>query len=87
MTKKLCRHYYSRLLKGNRQNCPKTCPFNHPLHVELKHTKEYNRQLGHCYCGAELKTIMCKKRSNETQPLFFVVCGKTSRSIYRCQKG
>lgn len=70
----------------NQGKCPKRrhCQFYHPKVITHTITKQAKRELGHCYCGAPQKTIISYQRSQEDKPNFFVVCGRTGRSMRRC---
>jgi hypothetical protein len=94
--KLLCRNFYSKLLKGeNPKSCSlgKNCKFTHPKKVSPRYTNEFNRQLGFCYCGSSIKSILNKKyhylsdpESSELNlPLFYMVCSRTRKSIKRCK--
>lgn len=80
----LCRQYYSRKLVGLSNRCPKQCKFYHPSNVKDAHTKEYKRELGTCYCGSELKTVVRHDTQNDT-PIFFQVCSRTRKGMSRCK--
>ena len=87
--KVLCRQYYSRKLAGLSNRCPKQCQFYHPSSIKSGYTKEYNRELGTCYCGSELITIVRHDSQNQNQntngPVFFRVCSRTRKGMLRCK--
>lgn len=80
MTKTLCRRFYrGQCKKGNQ------CNFFHPKKITKNVTKEYNRESGHCYCGAVQKTIPNNHRKDDEDPYFYVICSRTGRSMRRCK--
>lgn len=87
----LCRDYYRhQCRKGNE------CLFYHPSKITSNIRKEYRRERGHCYCGAKSMTLMNKSRfmsslptdtdsTSYNKPNFFIVCGRTKKSMKRCR--
>lgn len=85
----LCRdHYRKKCRRG------KECLFYHPSKLTTNIRKEYKRDRGHCYCGSKTITLMNKSRirvnlptdSQEyNKPNFFIVCGRTRKSMKRCR--
>lgn len=86
MKKYLCRRYYSNKLNGINKNC-RDCRFHHPSEVSQKYTQEYNRELGFCYCGSVLKTIINRRsrRNNDDNSFFIIVCSRTHKGMKRCR--
>lgn len=93
-SKPLCRSYYKRKLAGaniNRCSQGKICKFDHPASISSAHTSDFNRELRRCYCGSELKTIISSQppiynqSGEDVSSIFFVVCGRTRKSIKRCR--
>lgn len=85
--KPLCRNYYYKMLIGQAASkCKrgKKCTFDHPSQITSSNTSEYNRDLGYCYCGAPLKSIINKNGNEEEEPYFFKVCARTMKSINKC---
>jgi hypothetical protein len=88
----LCRDYYTRKLKNKdimECSAGNKCQLEHPKEITPAISKEYERKTGFCYCGASLKTLMnrrfCQRNTDHSTPsLFFVVCGRTRKSIQRC---
>ena len=78
----LCRTSYSKLIREKPYTCPKSCKFYHPGQVKEKYTKEYSRELGKCYCGSDLKTIVGVKAD---ELVFFRVCSNTGRGMKNCK--
>lgn len=80
-TRPLCRYFY-------RKGCRKgdKCRFYHPPSITPTIRKEYDRERGRCYCGCQLKSIINNRyiRNDENDPLFFVVCSKTKKSMKKC---
>ena len=87
----LCRRYTHSRINHSSLKCHKgeTCRFYHPPEVTASVQEDYQRESGRCYCGAALRTIMngrpLSAHDTEVKP-FFVVCGRTYRSIRRCKK-
>ena len=73
-----------------RDKCTKKnmCLFFHPIEITPTVRKKVTREIGRCYCGAHQITMMNRTRrrtdEDDEAPLFFVVCGKTRRSMKRC---
>ena len=62
------------------------CRFHHPVHITKSIKKQATRQPGQCYCGASQRCLVNSRRSrdDEDRPVFFVVCGKTGKSMKKC---
>lgn len=73
--------YCRDFLKGNCKR--QRCRFYHPKIVTIDIQKERDRQLGYCFCGAKLRSTMNHKGKDD-DPIFYVVCSRTSRSMRRC---
>lgn len=75
------------LCKGYVKNgkCPKhdKCAFFHPKVITTVMKQTAARELGKCFCGAPLRTIIRNKPCQNLE--FFVVCSSTSKSIHRCR--
>ena len=82
--KPICRQFVT---KGNCRYRMK-CRFYHPLVITPVIKKRATRELGCCYCGSLLKRLINKRAyrvgEDGDPPLFFVVCGRTGRSIRNC---
>lgn len=77
--KPLCRHYiFGRCKRGDK------CRFYHPPSVTYLVSQEIKRKSGHCFCGALLQAIV-RAIGEEDDPLFYMVCSKTRKSIRKCQ--
>ena len=84
--KTLCRRYYGYRLKGrSNYKCNNKCRLYHPDTITPNDTQEYNRELGQCYCGSYLKTLLIDKSNDMEKPLFIVICGRTWKGISRCK--
>ena len=83
--KYICKYWYSQKLAKPTQNlkCRQNCKFYHPETIKDKYTQEFHRELGKCYCGSELMTLMSTK---DDDIVFFRVCSLTRRSILKCRK-
>lgn len=82
--KPVCRQFV------NQTNCrqKQRCRFYHPPIITSIIKKKASRELGCCYCGAFQKKLLNKRgyRVGEDSdvPIFFVVCGRTGKSMRRC---
>lgn len=80
----VCRQYI------NQGDCRQgiKCRFYHPIFVTPTIIKKAAREPGHCYCGAPQKKLLNKRSYNVDEdketPTFFVVCGRTGKSMRRC---
>lgn len=92
MTRKLlCRWWYTRKMLARQVasetnssiSCKSSCKFYHPTTIKDKYTQEYSRELGKCYCGSELITIISNRANDDS--IFFRVCGRTRKSMLRCR--
>lgn len=86
--KPLCRFYYNEKLKGKERKCRNRCLFYHPENLNDRDTEEFNRDIGYCYCGAPLITIVNRKygAEDENDKIFMVVCGLTFKGKNRCRR-
>lgn len=85
--KPLCRKYYGYRLKGRSNfRCNIRCRLSHPETVSSSDTQEYNRELGKCYCGSPLKTLLIDKSTDRDRPLFIVICSRTWKGISKCRQ-
>ena len=82
-SRSVCRHF----VKG-KCNYKERCRFFHPQKITQPMKKRALKELGKCYCGAVQTTLinktLWKHSEDEDRPQFFVVCGRTRRSIKRC---
>lgn len=96
----LCRTHVAALISGGGSKCSKgrKCRFNHPATLTPDVLMEYERESGHCYCGAALRTLRNTRalpddegseRTERTERTerkpFFVVCGRTDKNIAYCR--
>jgi len=83
-SKPLCRRY----VKQGKCRSNKGCRFYHPQIITPVIKRKTTRELGHCFCGALQKRLINKRvyriGEDDNTPTFFVVCGKTRRSMNRC---
>ena len=74
----------------NKGKCEKNleCRFYHPAEITPVIIKKATRTPGFCFCGSKQKCIIngraYKLGSSRDNPTFFVVCGRTGRSMKRC---
>lgn len=82
----VCRQFVNQG-KCNKRN---HCTFYHPKTLTPIIKKKARRELGHCYCGAPQKTIISGRtwrgsdEDGEMRPNFFIICGKTGKSMKKC---
>lgn len=62
------------------------CNFYHPKKVNKNDTLEFEREVGYCYCGAILRTIINRRVACDEDGLFMVVCSRTYKGKNRCKK-
>ena len=66
----------------------KRCRFYHPAVITSSIQKKAKREPGHCFCGAYQRRLLNTRNyrvdEDGTSPTFFVVCGRTGRSMKRC---
>lgn len=75
-----CRHFVNGNCKRGR-----SCWFYHPKIITTPMRKNSKRELGKCYCGSSQLTLINKRLAIDIDnPIFFVVCGRTRKSIKRC---
>lgn len=78
-----CRHYVRSICWRGED-----CRFYHPPKNIPPVQLEISRQRGKCFCGSTFAVIPNKRRltdENVDEPNFFVVCGRTKRSMKRCK--
>lgn len=80
----ICRQFVNQGTCRRRSNCR----FYHPRVITDIIRRKAGRELGHCYCGSLQRKLINRRafniRDNERCPIFFVVCGRTGRSMKRC---
>ena len=77
-TRPICKRWLS-------GKCLKKCLFYHPPIIDAYHIKHCKRQSRRCFCGALQKSILNRRAlHDEDAPLYYVVCGRTRRSMKRC---
>lgn len=82
----VCRAYVNQ----GRCHKKKHCNFYHPRVVTQIIEKRARREPGRCYCGSRQKTIICNQTYRHQdgvmgpEPMFFVVCSRTGKSIKKC---
>lgn len=80
----ICRNFINRgkCKKGNR------CRFYHPEIITESIKKKAKREPGCCYCGARQRTFvnnrLYRQDEGNTFTTFFVVCGRTGKSMKKC---
>lgn len=78
----LCRDYIL-------DNCPNRlkCRFEHPDIITPEMRQKCLRDIGRCYCGCSLKTIMHRysSKNDEDENIFSNVCSRTKKSIEKCR--
>lgn len=81
-TRPLCRDFYRGKCRRNSK-----CRFYHPKVITPTIKKEFHRERGKCFCGSMLKSIRNNRfiRDDAEAPIFFMVCGRTRKSIKRCR--
>lgn len=65
------------------------CRFYHPSPITPTIQKKTRRELGKCYCGAKLRTVVDNRYysnidEESRKPIFYNICSRTRRSIRRC---
>lgn len=79
-SKPICRYFVKSRCKRGRK-----CRFYHPKKITPIITRKATKKLGYCYCGAKQITLVNKSLWKEDdEKIFFVVCGRTRKSIKRC---
>ena len=74
----------------NQGTCRKRlkCRFYHPPIITSIIKRKTSRELGHCFCGSKQRKLLSKKnftiKDGERCPIFFIVCGRTGRSMKLC---
>lgn len=86
----ICRPYVHSKIHNLPPQCRKgqRCRFYHPEVIDASVIEDYDRELGRCYCGASLRTLINQRSLQddevELKP-FFVVCSRTGKSIVKCK--
>ena len=80
----VCRYFVNQ----NKCKKDKKCRFYHPPNITQLIKKQATREIGKCFCGAFQKNLVNKKNyspnEDKNTPTFFVVCGRTGKSMKLC---
>ena len=83
-SKPICRQFVNQAKCRRKQKCR----FYHPPVITRIIKRKATRELGFCYCGALQKKLLNKRAyrvgEDDDIPIFFVVCGRTGKSMRRC---